>query len=118
MITFDGITIIVKNIEKQRDFYENILGLELLSDYGSAVFFKLGEGRKLGLFTLGHHSEGTASLEGASKGISHFEFGVSTEKSQEIEKRLREKGFHAYGDNYKDADGNLFHFNYDGKIAW
>ena len=62
--------------------------------------------------------EGDASLEGASKGISHFEFGVSSETSELLSEKLKKVGFHAYRDVFKDADGNLFHFNLDGKVNY
>lgn len=115
--SFDGITIIVKDIKAQKKFYQDTLGLELESDYGDAVFFKIGS-NKLGLFAKGHHKEGDESLEGASKGISHLEFGVSKETSEQLTKKLTDTGFHAYRDVFKDADGNLFHFNIDNKINY
>ena len=115
--SFDGITIIVKDIEAQKKFYKDVLGLEVESDYGDAVFFKIGN-EKLGLFAKGHHKEGDESLEGAEKGISHFEFGVSSETSEQLSKKLKAAGFHAYRDVFKDADGNLFHFNLDGKVNY
>jgi len=52
--SFDGITIIVKDIKAQKKFYQETLGLELESDYGDAVFFKIG-GNKLGIFAKAHH---------------------------------------------------------------
>lgn len=30
---------------------------------------------------------------------------------EKIGKKLKEKGFDAYRENYQNADGNLFHFN-------
>jgi catechol 2,3-dioxygenase-like lactoylglutathione lyase family enzyme len=115
--SFDGITIIVKDIAAQKKFYQNVLGLELESDYGDAVFFKIGD-RKLGLFAKGHHKEGDESLEGAPKGISHLEFGISVEANEQLTKKLTDAGFHAYRDVFKDADGNLFHFNLDKKVNY
>ena len=104
----DAVVLIVKDINKQKTFYQEVLGLELEADYGDAVFFKVGQ-QKLALFSKSHHKEGTERLEGASKGISHLEFRVSKKDMDELSKRL--KGFHAYKDNYQDSDGNLFHFN-------
>ncbi len=115
--SFDGVTIIVKDYEAQKKFYKDVLGLEVESEYSDAIFFKIGE-RKLGLFAKGHHKEGDESLEGASKGISHFEFGVSGETAKQLDEKLKKAGFHAYRDNYKDADGNLFHFNLDAKVNY
>jgi catechol 2,3-dioxygenase-like lactoylglutathione lyase family enzyme len=115
--SFDGITIIVKDFEAQKKFYKDVLGLPVESEYADAIFFKIGD-KKLGLFAKGHHKEGDASLEGASKGISHFEFGVSSETSELLSEKLKRAGFHAYRDVFKDADGNLFHFNLDGKVNY
>lgn len=115
--SLDGITIIVKDYAAQKKFYKDVLGLPVESEYSDAIFFKVGD-RKLGLFAKGHHKEGDASLEGASKGISHFEFGVSAEDAKLLDEKLKTAGFHAYRDNYKDADGNLFHFNMDGKVNY
>src|SRR5688500_10250010 len=54
--SFDGVTIIVKDITAQKKFYREVLGLEIESEYPDAVFFKIGD-RKLGLFAKGHHQE-------------------------------------------------------------
>ena len=105
-----AVILIVKDIEKQKTFYKDVLGLSIDADYGDAVFFKLGQ-QKIGLFAKDHHREGTQRLEGASKGISHLEFRINKKDREKIEKRLKENGHHAYKDNYEDADGNLFHFN-------
>ena len=106
----DAVILIVKDLKKQTRFYKDVLGLELEADYGDAVFFKAGK-QKLALFAKSHHKEGTERLEGAQKGISHLEFRIPRKDLDKIEKRLKEQGFHAYQDNYEDADGNLFHFN-------
>jgi len=106
----DAVVLIVKNLEQQKRFYQEVLGLELDGDYGDAVFFRCGD-QKLALFAASHHPESTRSLEGAKKGISHLEFRVSKKDGRELDRRLRKSGFHAYRDNYRDADGNLFHFN-------
>jgi catechol 2,3-dioxygenase-like lactoylglutathione lyase family enzyme len=115
--SFDGVTIIVKDYEAQKKFYRDVLGLAVESEYSDAIFFKIGE-NKFSLFAKGHHKEGDASLEGASKGISHFEFGISSETNKLLTEKLTKAGFHAYRDVFKDADGNLFHFNLDGKINY
>lgn len=115
--SFDGVTIIVKDYEAQKKFYRDLLGLPVESEYSDAIFFKIGD-KKLSLFAKGHHKEGDDSLEGATKGISHFEFGVSSETSKLFTEKLTKAGFHAYRDVFKDADGNLFHFNLDGKINY
>ncbi|NIP99708.1 MAG: glyoxalase/bleomycin resistance/dioxygenase family protein [Nitrospinaceae bacterium] len=106
----DAVVLIVKDLEKQKAFYQEVLGLELEADYGDALFFKLGD-QKLALFARSHHPQGTQRLEGAPKGLSHLEFRVSAKDRERLEQRLRDQGFHAYTDNFEDADGNLFHFN-------
>jgi catechol 2,3-dioxygenase-like lactoylglutathione lyase family enzyme len=106
----DAVVLIVKDLERQRRFYRDVLGLRLVSDYDDAAFFECGQ-QKLALFSRGHHSEGTKRLDGASKGISHLEFRASQADYKALRDRLTREGFHAYRDNFEDADGNLFHFN-------
>lgn len=108
--SLDAVVLIVKDLAAQRRFYEDVLGLQVSGDYGDAVFFDCGE-QKLALFARSHHPEGTERLKGASKGVSHLEFGIERKDSEALKDRLRADGFHAYGDNFADADGNLFHFN-------
>lgn len=106
----DAVILIVKDLEAQKRFYRDVLGLPLEADYGDAVFFQCGD-QKIALFGHSHHPEGTKSLEGAKKGISHLEFRIGKKDEADLDRRLRDAGFHAYRDNYRDADGNLFHFN-------
>lgn len=105
----DAVVLIVKDLEGQKRFYRDVLGLALEADYGDAVFFTCGA-QKIALFGKGHHPEGDKRVEGG-KGISHLEFRIDAESLAAIDAKLRESGFHAYKDNYQDADGNLFHFN-------
>ena len=106
----DAVVLVVKDLAKQKAFYQSILGLELEADYGDAAFFKCGK-QKIALFAHSHHPEGTRSLGGASKGISHPEFGISNSGPKKMKQQLTDAGLHAYRENFKDADGNLFHFN-------
>ena len=106
----DAVVLIVKDLEAQKRFYLDVLGLPLDADYGDAVFFTCGA-QKIALFARGHHAEGDKRLEGAPKGISHLELRVDPASATALDKTLRAAGFHAYRDNYCDADGNLFHFN-------
>lgn len=110
ILGLDAIVLIAKDLERQRRFYRDVLGLSVDSDYGDAVFFECGQ-QKLALFSGTHHAEGTERLEGASKGISHLEFRISRADYEALCERLTREGFHAYRDNFDDADGNLFHFN-------
>ncbi len=110
MITgLNAVILIVKDLEAQKRFYRDVLGLTVSHDYGDAVFFECG-GQTLGLFAKGHHAEGTARLEGAPKGVSHLEFRIDAKEQAALDERLRKAGYHVYRDNYCDADGNLFHF--------
>ncbi len=108
--SLDAVVLIVKDLDEQRRFYIDVLGLAVVGDYGDAVFLQCG-GQKLALFARSHHLEGTERLEGAAKGLSHLEFGIARNDLVETRERLRSAGFHAYADNFCDADGNLFHFN-------
>ena len=108
--SLDAVVLIVKDIEAQKRFYSEVLGLPVWGDYGDAVFFECGE-QKLALFAHTHHPEGTQRLEGAAKGISHLEFGIAREHYEAMKDRLESQGYVAYRENFCDADGNLFHFN-------
>ena len=108
--SLDAVVLIVKDLEAQKRFYAEVLGLPVWGDYGDAVFFECGE-QKLALFAHSHHAEGTRRLEGAAKGISHLEFGIAREDYPAMKEQLQSQGYLAYSDNFCDADGNLFHFN-------
>lgn len=114
ILGLDAVILIVRDLEGQKRFYRDTLGLEIEGDYGDAVFFRCGE-QKIALFARSHHPEGAKRLEGAEKGISHLEFRIRRDELPTLDRRLREAGFHAYGENYQDADGNLFHFNGEEK---
>lgn len=107
-----AVVLIVKDLERQKRFYRDVLGLEVEGDYGGAVFFRVGE-QKIALFSQEHHLEGTQRLEGAAKGISHLEFSIGREDEPAWDRRLKQQGSHAYRGNYEDADGNLFHFVFE-----
>jgi catechol-2,3-dioxygenase len=107
-----AVVLIVKDLEKQKQFYHEVLSMEVDADYGDAVFLSCGE-QKIALFAHSHHQEGTRRLEGAHKGISHLEFRIKREDKAFWDEKLKEAGFHAYRDNYEDADGNLFHFVFE-----
>ncbi len=53
-----AVVLIVKDLEEQKRFYRDVMGLEVEGDYGDAVFFRVGE-QKIALFAQGHHREGT-----------------------------------------------------------
>ncbi len=108
--SLDAIVLIVKDLDAQKRFYGETLGLPISGDYGDAIFFDIGK-QKLALFAHSHHREGTERLEGARKGSSHLEFGIAKKDLAAMRERLRAAGHHAYAENFCDADGNLFHFN-------
>ena len=109
ILGIDAVILIAKDFEKQCKFYEQVLGLDLVAHYGDAAFFRAGS-QKLAIFAHSHHAEGTRRLS-ADHGISHLEFRINKDAREEFTTRLTETGSHAYGDNFADADGNLFHFN-------
>ncbi len=108
----DAVVLIVKDLERQKRFYRDVLGLPVEAEAGDAVFLSCGR-EKLALFARSHHPEGTLSLEGAARGISHLEFRIPREEQELYDRRLREAGLHAYGETYRDPDGNLFHFTFE-----
>jgi catechol 2,3-dioxygenase-like lactoylglutathione lyase family enzyme len=106
----DAVILIAHDFEGQCRFYEKILGLEKISDYGDAAFFRVDD-QVIGIFAKSHHPEGTRRLGGGSHGISHLEFRVAAEDIDTLKSKLSAAGAYAYGENFADADGNLFHFN-------
>lgn len=108
----EAVVLIVEDLEAQTRFYRDLLGLEIVGDYGDAVFFGCGA-QKLALFAMSHHPEGTRRLKGASKGLSHLEFRIRPEDYEPVKERLTEAGCLVRADNFEDADGNLFHFVFE-----
>lgn len=105
----NGIILIANDFEGQCRFYHDVLGLELVSRYDDAAFFRAGA-QTLGIFAKSHHPEGTMRLGDAEHGISHLEFSAGESAQALLVSRLMEFGAHAYNNNFADADGNLFHF--------
>jgi catechol 2,3-dioxygenase-like lactoylglutathione lyase family enzyme len=110
VVGLDAVILIVKDLEAQKSFYRDVLNLDIIDDYGDAVFFSCGE-QKLALFSRGHHPRGTERLEGASKGISHLEFRIRACDYEVVRRSLTDGGHEVLRENFEDADGNLFHFN-------
>ena len=106
----DAVILIAWDFAAQCAFYENVLGLEVKARHADAVFFQAGT-QTLGIFAASHHPEGTRRLLGANHGISHLEFRLPAAGQGAVVRRLDSVGARAYGDNFQDADGNLFHFN-------
>jgi catechol-2,3-dioxygenase len=106
-----AVVLVVEDLEAQRRFYTEMLGLTEDANYGDAVFLSCGR-QKLALFAHGHHRQADERLDGARHGISHLEFAIDRADEAALVERLTRAGFHAYRDSFQDADGNLFHFVY------
>ncbi len=110
--SLDAVVLIAAHFEEQISFYHDVLGLELVSQSAESAFFRCGQ-QMIAIFSLNNHPEGTKRLGGADHGISHLEFGLPAAEKNTMYEKLTEAGSHAYGDNFEDADGNLFHFNFE-----
>ena len=108
--SLDAVVLIAKDFERQCEFYGNTLGLVAKASYRDAAFFGAGN-QAVAIFAKSHHPEGTKRLQGAAYGLSHFEFGLRRSDQSAMFEHLNSLGAHAYGENFQDADGNLFHFN-------
>ncbi len=104
-----AVVLIAGDFAGQVNFYKEVMGFTPIAEYPDAVFFSIGA-QKLALFAKGHHPEGDANLDGAHHGLSHLEFSIAKGDRATMEGRLKAAGAHAYRDNFRDADGNLFHF--------
>lgn len=108
--SLDAIVLIANDFEKQRQFYKEVLGLEVIEEYSDAVFFAIGA-QKLAIFAKNHHPEGTRRLDGATHGISHLEFGINKDDAKQLTEKLKAVKALADDRHFQDSDGNLFHFN-------
>lgn len=111
VLGLDAVILIADDFVGQCNFYRDVLGLDVSSLYADAAFLRVGR-QTLGIFARSHHPEGTKRLRGASHGISHLEFRLAEVERQQLVSGLDAAGARAYGENFADADGNLFHFNY------
>lgn len=108
--SLDAVVLIANDFRRQCEFYGNTLGLPATNTYEDAAFFSAGN-QSLAVFAHSHHPEGTERLKGGSHGLSHIEFGIQRSDRASMIEHLHKLGAHAYGENFQDADGNLFHFN-------
>jgi catechol 2,3-dioxygenase-like lactoylglutathione lyase family enzyme len=106
----DAVVLIARDFDRQVAFYRDVLGLEVAWAGHDAAFFRCG-GQTLAVFAKSHHPQAVPRLDGARHGLSHLEFAVAAEDHDALSARLEAAGFRAYGDNFEDPDGNLFHFN-------
>jgi catechol 2,3-dioxygenase-like lactoylglutathione lyase family enzyme len=104
-----AVILIAEDFRSQYNFYGRILGLEVVRSGDDYAFFQVGP-QVLGIFARGHHPQGDARLGGAGHGLSHLEFSISVERKAAVIARLDAASARAYGENFADKDGNLFHF--------
>ncbi|PWU02036.1 MAG: glyoxalase/bleomycin resistance/dioxygenase family protein [Candidatus Melainabacteria bacterium] len=109
--SLDAVILIADDFAKQRQFYKETMGLEVIEEYRDAVFFAIGK-QKLAIFAKSHHPEGTERLGKAKHGISHLEFGIDKTDEKAAADTLKAAKAHVSGRDFEDADGNLFHFNF------
>ncbi len=101
---------IAKDFERQCAFYKSTLGLALKANDGTQHSLAPGD-QSLAVFARSHHPQGTKRLQGAQHGLSHLEFGLNRRDHIALFGHLNRFGAQAYGENFQDADGILFHFN-------
>jgi catechol 2,3-dioxygenase-like lactoylglutathione lyase family enzyme len=92
----------VKNIEKMREFYENIIGLELLKRFDEdIVFFKVAPGyaghtQVLGLFAESipsdHRLRVFTGLDAQTSSLHHIAFAISQEDFGTEKERMENLG--------------------------
>lgn len=105
-----AVVLVAADFEGQRRFYKEVLGFEEAWSASDAVAFRVGE-QLLTLFARTHDAASVRRLEGASHGLSHLEFVVHGHLSPELRARLApSRASSTFGENFVDADGNLFHF--------
>ena len=89
----DALILIVKDLDKQKDFYKNILGLEIEADYGGAVFFKLGN-QKINRKTRQSPKKQSMKLENKPSSFP----GLIEEKTPDKPKNNIQNGFNGFLD--------------------
>jgi catechol-2,3-dioxygenase len=86
----------VKNLDEMQEFYENVIGLELMKRFDHAVFFKIAEGVEghmqiLALFDR-TGDENYTGIDSKKSTIDHIAFGISKNDFDSEKKRLEEIG--------------------------
>ena len=91
----------VKNLQAMQDFYENIIGLELLQRFEDSVFFKIapsyaGHIQVLGLFDESlppdHRSRQFTGLDGQKTSLHHIAFTIGLADFASEKERLQRLG--------------------------
>ena len=86
----------VVNLEKMQQFYEEVIGLELMKRFPHAAFFKIAEGlaghtQILALFDRKAEPD-YAGLDSAKTTVDHIAFAIALEDFENEKVRLEELG--------------------------
>lgn len=91
----------VKNLQRMQEFYENVIGLEILQRFKDNVFFKVAPGygghtQVLGLFDesvpLNHRSHTLAGINAQASSLHHIAFTISLADFASEKERLEQLG--------------------------
>lgn len=102
------INVRVNEIKKAVEWYEEILGLRVLKDYGKTVVLEHERGVPVCLIEKSSHIERPENLEG-----THPVFGISSTSVEDCRKVLIERGVEVLKGGseghfkFRDLDGNL-----------
>ncbi len=122
----------VANLEKMQQFYEEIIGLELMKRFSHAAFFKIAEGlaghtQILALFDRTAEPD-YVGLDSAKTTVDHIAFTIALEDFENEKVRLEELGMAVRTSTHtwvqwrsvylSDPEGNLVEFVcYDGTVS-
>ncbi len=87
----------VENLDRSQEFYEKIIGLELMRRFDDAAFFRITEGVEghtqiLALFDRSKR-EGYEGINAEKSTVDHIAFGISRSDYESEKKRFQELGF-------------------------
>ena len=87
----------VENLDRSQEFYEKIIGLELMRRFDDAAFFRITEGVEghtqiLALFDRSKQIGYEGICAGKST-VDHIAFGISRSDYESEKKRLQDLGF-------------------------
>lgn len=114
----------VTDLDRAQEFYENVVGLELMQRFSEAAFFKVADGfaghtQILALFDR-RNQEGYQGLSPSTTTVDHFAFAISLDDYHAEKERLEALGLvvsvaeHAWVHwrslYFLDPDGNEVEF--------
>lgn len=87
----------VENLDRMQEFYEKVIGLELMKRFDNSAFFRIAKGvaghtQILALFDRSK-SEGYQGLDAQKSTVDHIAFEISKADYESEKKRLQELGF-------------------------